>query len=108
MVVGFDEVWIVSAAWKGDFYMRIGQSDVGSFGDESAEEGACFGDFKSVPDAPTKQAIQHTGDHGKLHVYINFHGYRRAERIDVEEVNGVADDIFNDHAACIAVDEFDR
>ena len=106
MVTGLHQVWVIGAAWNADCDVVVGQGDLGMFGDELAEQGARFGDFESVPDAQSQPPIQHARDQRQLDIDIDFHGYRRTEGIHVKEVDGIADDVFDDHAACVAVHEF--
>ena len=108
VVIGLHEVWIIGAAWKADGDVVVGQRDRGTFGNELPVEGACLGDFKSMPDTQSEQPIQHAGDKRQLYIDVDFHGYGRTEGIHVKEVNGIADDVFDDHAARVAVYEFDR
>ena len=44
--------------------------------------------------------------HGQLNVHIDSHGGGGTQCVHVKEVNGIANDIFNDHAPGIPINEF--
>ena len=58
-----------------------------------------------MSDPQPQEAIEYARYDAQLHVDLDFHGYGCTEGIHVEKVNGVADHVLNDHAACIALDQ---
>ncbi len=64
----------------------------------SATSKPCF-------DTPADQAIQYAGYDSKLDINFDAHGYGGTVGIHVEDVYGVADDVVDQHAACVRIYE---
>ena len=53
----------------------------------------------------SEEAIEGTGHEGKLQIEINLKADHRCERIDMEEMDGFSNGIFNKHTVGVARDE---
>ena len=82
-----------------------GDVDGGAGADELTEQGARGGDLEAEAEAAIGDALEHARHQGELDVEVDLHRHRRGQRVHAEEVDGVGDGVFNDHAARIAVDE---
>src|ERR1019366_6179928 len=60
----------------------------------------------ALADFIAEQPIEAAGHQSQLQVTGDFHGNGRGECVHVEEVNAILKAILDDHAACVALDEF--
>ena len=101
-----DQHGVVRPSFEADPEFRLPDGDGCGCFDEVSEQGPCSGDLHSVSDADCGQVVELAGHEGKLQVGIDAHRDGGGEGVHVEEVHGFGDLVLNDHAACIAVDEF--
>ena len=83
----------------------VGGDDGGGGFDEVVEEGAGLGGGVGMAEALGEFSVEGAGDEGELQVQVNAQGDGAGEGVHVEEVDGVFDGVFDEHAPGVAVDE---
>ncbi len=104
-VSGRNEVIVFGACAHLDDNFILGDGYLSGVSCQIPKEGPGLGFFIAVSDSGPQESIEHAGHNGQLHINIDAHGHGRAQGIHVKEVNGIADEIFDDHAAGIAINE---
>ena len=104
-VVSSQQQRVVGPSPEADDDLGGSDVDAGAGVYELAENRAGLGDLEAVADALGEQTVEGAGHHGELDVEIDLHGHGGRQRVHVEEVDGVGDGVFDDHAARVAVDQ---
>src|ERR1039457_6604603 len=73
-----------------------------------AKDGFGLGVAVLSTDALGHHAVQRTGHERQLYVEIHFHADHGGERVYMEELDGLGDSVFDEHALRVARHPFDR
>ncbi len=104
-VVSSQQQRVVGPSPEADDDLGRGDVDAGAGVHELAENGTGLGDLKAIADALGEQAVEGASHQGELDIEIDLHGHCGRQRVHVEEVDGVGNGVFDDHAARVAVDQ---
>jgi len=102
-----DQIGIVSALVQG--HHDRGGRDIHFAGQiqQIAEDGFGLGVAVFPTDALAPSCGTENGHERQLHVEIHFHPDHAGERVDMEELDGLGDSVFDEHALRVARHQFD-
>jgi len=95
---------VVGAFIQGYVDARFLDGDGGGDIEEIAEEFLGLSPLIFAPDLGGQEPIERTGHEGNLEVEINFEPDHGGEGVEVEELDGLGDAVFDEHAMGIACD----
>jgi hypothetical protein len=98
----------VGALLEAHLNIPLGDHHMGDRIDEVTEDVLGLGGGTAVIDLLAEEAIQAAGHQGQLQIAIDFHGDRRGQRVDVEEIHAISDAVLDEHALRVAADELNR
>lgn len=91
---------------EGDDDLLWGNGHIGRHGDQITEDLSCLG-VSIATDTLCKESIESTGHDEESHVEIDLEGHGGRECVHVEEADGIADGVFDEHSLGVAGNELD-